>query len=557
MDDDFLILSPSSSSSIIQQNTHTSPPTPQSHHKLQFLLQTQPNHPWAYAILWKTTFNHDHTRPWTLTWADGYFLQNPNKPALKEIQSLLGPDNSDDAEVDSTPSSSLTRSFRAGDGSAPANSFASNSVIWLTGAHSLLSFDCERAKEAHIHGLETLVYIPTTNGVVEMVVFNWINHTETDSSSIELIIIPVYYDPYLISFGEMVASLPQEEESMNIIDFGTTTFDQQPKKLGKIVKNMNMKGNEVSETGSEESDSDCQLVVSTSKKVSQKKKGRAQPLNHVEAERQRREKLNQRFYTLRSVVPNVSKMDKASLLADAVCYINELKSKVDELEAQLQATNNQPKLKKIKLEAPDVTIVPKSKAPKIYNKKTRTKNDRNLEVEVKMVGEDAMIRVQSGNGDWPAAKLMDALRELEAKVHHASMSCVNDIMLQDVVARITGSTEDEAANDVNKTSESFLLSMARGSRPLSRQFAIKACANTERRSFISDQELLARQPNSNGSQFFICTVKVWNVENLQCLQTSTNNNSVVMSILYWDHFLSNHKGVGGYIQWKLGSNLHA
>lgn len=38
-------------------------------------------------------------------------------------------------------------------------------------------------------------------------------------------------------------------------------------------------------------------------------------LDHVEAERQRREKLNHLFCELRGVVPNVSRMDKASLLA--------------------------------------------------------------------------------------------------------------------------------------------------------------------------------------------------------------------------------------------------
>ncbi|BBN20496.1 hypothetical protein Mp_Vg00340 [Marchantia polymorpha subsp. ruderalis] len=41
---------------------------------------------------------------------------------------------------------------------------------------------------------------------------------------------------------------------------------------------------------------------------------REEPLNHVQAERQRREKLNQRFYALRSVVPNVSKMSVKNVL---------------------------------------------------------------------------------------------------------------------------------------------------------------------------------------------------------------------------------------------------
>ena len=62
--------------------------------------------------------------------------------------------------------------------------------------------------------------------------------------------------------------------------------------------------------------------------------GREEPLNHVEAERQRREKLNQRFYALRSVVPNISKMDKASLLGDTIAYINELQAKAKIMEAE-------------------------------------------------------------------------------------------------------------------------------------------------------------------------------------------------------------------------------
>ncbi|PKA48251.1 Transcription factor EGL1 [Apostasia shenzhenica] len=54
--------------------------------------------------------------------------------------------------------------------------------------------------------------------------------------------------------------------------------------------------------------------------------------NHVLSERRRREKLNEKFLILRSLVPSISKVDKASILADTIEYLKELERRVEELE---------------------------------------------------------------------------------------------------------------------------------------------------------------------------------------------------------------------------------
>ncbi|XP_044970457.1 anthocyanin regulatory R-S protein-like [Hordeum vulgare subsp. vulgare] len=55
--------------------------------------------------------------------------------------------------------------------------------------------------------------------------------------------------------------------------------------------------------------------------------------NHVISERRRREKLNEMFLILKSLVPSIHKVDKASILAETIAYLRELEQRVEELES--------------------------------------------------------------------------------------------------------------------------------------------------------------------------------------------------------------------------------
>ncbi|GLJ49070.1 hypothetical protein SUGI_1035170 [Cryptomeria japonica] len=60
-----------------------------------------------------------------------------------------------------------------------------------------------------------------------------------------------------------------------------------------------------------------------------------QASKNLHTERKRRQKLIESLYKLRSVVPKISKMDKQSIIGDAVSYLMELQKKVAEIESEI------------------------------------------------------------------------------------------------------------------------------------------------------------------------------------------------------------------------------
>lgn len=202
---------------------------------------------------------------------------------------------------------------------------------------------------------------------------------------------------------------------------------------------------------SDHSDLDASMIkeVESSRVVEPEKKprkrgrkpanGREEPLNHVEAERQRREKLNQRFYALRAVVPNVSKMDKASLLGDAILYINELKLKFENTQCDKEELRNQLEALKKELLSKDSRQSSSSAISLPDNMKLTTgvhSHIADLDVDVKVIGWDAMIRIQCNKKNHPAARLMAVFKELDFEVNHASVSIVNDLMIQQATVKM-------------------------------------------------------------------------------------------------------------------------
>ncbi|KAF3620740.1 putative homeobox-leucine zipper protein ATHB-7-like [Capsicum annuum] len=381
---------------------------------------------WIYAIFWQAS--KDINNHLILSWGDGHFRGTKDTGSAKIDHGQNVMDSEWFYMV------SMPQYFVAED-DLVVQAYASATYVWLASYYEMQLYTCDRAKEANLHGLRTIVCIATPSGVVELgsndvIQENW-------------------------EFVQFIKALFGSNNDMNTTSNLPAVNQVTLEDHQKIIKDVSPQQEEDNtikqEITIENSDfeNDDSSTINNIVNRSIKRAKKAMDI-HVEAERKRREKLNHRFYALRSVVPYVSKMDKASLLADAVTYINELKANIKDLESKLIKLQNK---KRHKSNNSSTTIMDQHDShDSVSSIRTDRTNNKSLfstrnrmEIEAKIIGSEAVIRVQSLDVNYPCMRLMNAMRELEFQICHASVSSVKDLMLQDIVIRVPEEFSNEEA----------------------------------------------------------------------------------------------------------------
>ncbi|CAN1793960.1 Transcription factor MTB1 [Linum perenne] len=185
------------------------------------------------------------------------------------------------------------------------------------------------------------------------------------------------------SAGSMVVARPISADSEHSDAEGTVKDDKRPRKRGRKPAN-----------------------------------GREEPLNHVEAERQRREKLNQRFYALRAVVPNISKMDKASLLGDAIAYITELQAKLKVMEAERGSGPGSGSASEANVQVPHVDFDIRASSH-----------------------DEVIVRVSCPFDSHPASRVIQAFKEAKITVIDSKLAAANDTVYHTFVVKAAQGSE--------------------------------------------------------------------------------------------------------------------
>ncbi|KAM1172441.1 hypothetical protein ACFX2I_022542 [Malus domestica] len=160
---------------------------------------------------------------------------------------------------------------------------------------------------------------------------------------------------------------------------------------------------------------------------------------NVVSERNRRKKLNERLFALRAVVPNISKMDKASVIKDAIDYIQELHEQERRIQTEIvelieSGKSNKKSGSDFEQDLPVLLRSKKKKIEQLYDcGGSRISTIEILELRVTYMGEKTLVvSLTCSKRTDTMVKLCEVFESLKLKIITANITAFSGRVLKTV-----------------------------------------------------------------------------------------------------------------------------
>nr|ASR12250.1 MYC1 isoform I [Triticum aestivum] len=372
--------------------------------------------------------------------------------------------------------------FRPGQG-LPGRSFASNEHVWLCNAQCADTKTFQRALLAKTASIQTVACIPLMGGVLELGttntvledkgMVNWIGTSfwelkfPTCSKSEEPNSIPsvddtgdadIVFD--VLNHNTMAMMIPEELELGEVECLSDDNLERITKEInrfyglydeldvGALEESWTMGGcfeimssPEVPPAPAATNGITNGAWANNGGDDTARAQESTNTKNHVISERRRREKLNEMFLILKSLVPSIHKVDKASILAETITYLRELEQKVEELGSNRAARTTAVR-KRHEVGGKKVLARSKRKASELGGDDTERvlPKDDGLSsvINVTVTDNEVLLEVQCRWKELLMTQVFDAIKSLRLDVLSVRASTPDDLLALKIRAQFAG-----------------------------------------------------------------------------------------------------------------------